>query len=511
MPAPLNHNKGRKVAAAGIVSLVAAVGVVVGVTQLTQGTAGAVITVPVGGSWNACYQQASLGDVCQLAAGDYPPQIITDSPGKDTAGDAANVIIEPAPGAVVTVQDLSLGSCVGCNDGPDHLTIRNVSDSAGGTTNGIPADIFVGGNDANDILLENIDSGAFYINGAQNITIKGGDWGPCLNYDEYQDDCTNSKVDGNPANMNIVLDGITLHDYTFGPRCSAYGGTVDCHNEGLFLAATGPGFVLKNSRFWHNEIYDVFIQPNGAASGIIENNWFGRAENPPSTLRNGAVVIGGCVSNWLIRFNSFAPGQGLVDEGGSCVTNTRAVGNIFGVTASGNCLSGLAFAFNLWTSGSCGTSSGTVNPLPYVNSSDLAAMNYHLTSSNNFVTATTSDYALAADFDGNARSAPRDAGSDEFGGTTPPPPTTTTPTTTTPTTTTPTTTTPTTTTPPPLAYSLNAEYDRLETTSTYQRWLRANPSEAIKVETYWRSGGAKPVVATAFGKFLVNAAEEIRR
>jgi hypothetical protein len=38
-----------------------------------------------------------------------------------------------------------------------------------------------------------------------------------------------------------------------------------------------------------------------------------------------------------------------------------------------------------------------------------------------------------------------------------------------------------------------------------------NQTEAVKVEAYWRSGEVKPAVATPFGKFLVNAAEEIRR
>ena len=58
---------------------------------------------------------------------------------------------------------------------------------------------------------------------------------------------------------------------------------------------------------------------------------------------------------------------------------------------------------------------------------------------------------------------------------------------------------------------MNAEYDRLESSSTYQRWQRANPNEAVKVEAYWRSGGTKPTVVTSFGIFLVNAAQEIRR
>ena len=65
--------------------------------------------------------------------------------------------------------------------------------------------------------------------------------------------------------------------------------------------------------------------------------------------------------------------------------------------------------------------------------------------------------------------------------------------------------------PPPPSYNMNAEYDRLEATTTYARWAKANPNEATRVEAYWRSGGTKPTVVTAFGVFLANAAEEIRR
>jgi hypothetical protein len=55
----------------------------------------------------------------------------------------------------------------------------------------------------------------------------------------------------------------------------------------------------------------------------------------------------------------------------------------------------------------------------------------------------------------------------------------------------------------------NAElYDLLETSSIHTRYVKQNPGEAAKIETYWRSGGAKPTVATAYGKFLVEVNED---
>jgi hypothetical protein len=51
-------------------------------------------------------------------------------------------------------------------------------------------------------------------------------------------------------------------------------------------------------------------------------------------------------------------------------------------------------------------------------------------------------------------------------------------------------------------------YDLLETSTIHQRYVKFNPGEAAKVEAYWRTGGAKPVVTTAYGRFLVEVNED---
>lgn len=48
----------------------------------------------------------------------------------------------------------------------------------------------------------------------------------------------------------------------------------------------------------------------------------------------------------------------------------------------------------------------------------------------------------------------------------------------------------------------------LEQSSLYQRYAKANPNEASRIKAYWLTGGTKPVVATAFGKFLVEVNED---
>ena len=81
-----------------------------------------------------------------------------------------DVVIAPAPGAVVTVTDLMLGAMDTPNSGPEHLTIRSIRDSR--SPQGSFG--FVG---VNDVTLENLDAANFYTNWSSNLTIRGGDFG----------------------------------------------------------------------------------------------------------------------------------------------------------------------------------------------------------------------------------------------------------------------------------------------------------------------------------------------
>jgi len=246
-----------------------------------------------------------------------------------------------------------------------------------------------------------------------------------------------------------------------------------------------------------------------------------------------------------------------------------------------DCIPGVAFSYNVWPSGTCGITDKTGPPF-YVNSSDGADGNYHITGgvAVGLVTSTSPDALLTVDKDEDGRSNPWDAGADEIGGTLPPPPTDTdspstpqgltvvpfktsllmswnastdnvgvvgygvfkasTKTSTVLTlshtfsgltcdtnyaigvtavdaagnesslaeataniTTLPCDSIPT--------YDMNVQYDRLESSSVHKRYVRDSAIEASKVETYWRSGGTKPVIASIYGKFLVDTAEELRK
>lgn len=51
-------------------------------------------------------------------------------------------------------------------------------------------------------------------------------------------------------------------------------------------------------------------------------------------------------------------------------------------------------------------------------------------------------------------------------------------------------------------------WSTLESASLYQRYARDNPNESARVKNYWLNGGAKPSVATSFGRFLVEVSED---
>ena len=189
-----------------------------------------------------------------------------------------------------------------------------------------------------------------------------------------------------------------------------------------------PGTSRFATRHFYNcETYALYFTSFVAAHQyngniLIENNWFGRTccfgSNPrDSAINLGGASPGGNVRNLLIRFNSFGPGQSIVREGGGGGSNIRVVGNILGYIGGGTfCISDVSYAYNVWsTGGTCGVGGVNVSPLPYVDPSTGASGNYHLaatTAIDNLVPQ-TADSDLATDRDGQGRTAPRDAGSDE--------------------------------------------------------------------------------------------------
>jgi hypothetical protein len=209
-----------------------------------------------------------------------------------------------------------------------------------------------------------------------------------------------------------------IHDYLIN--------RMGDHFECVF-ATSGTNVTWRYNRFFNCDTYDLRLvrESSGDAfrNWLVENNWFGHSGGIASqggNPRRSAIVIAGGTSEILIRFNSFAPpsggtlGQSVVNEGGQSNAGTRIIGNILGAST---CIPGPVYAHNIVLGAPCGATDRSVTSLRYVNPSGGAAGDYRLAGAvweaDNFVPAGGPDYSLNVDFDGHARTAPRDAGADE--------------------------------------------------------------------------------------------------
>lgn len=308
-----------------------------------------------------------------------------------------------------------LGSNVETTDGPKSLTVVGVRvfDPGSGKERGIAA---FGG--TNDVVLEDFDAANFYLNGIKNFTVRGGDWGPCTaSANPSADGCSNSKIDGNAANDNIVVEDAVFHDYRIVIGSGA-------HFECMFLVS-GTNITIRRNRFVNCEFYDIFLQNFsglGPLTGIvIENNHFDVPWNGSgSQSRNTAIEFSPRrtpFTNVLVRFNSFHPDTGVNVNGdgdGTVYSNFRLVGNLLG--SNHGCYPSATYVRNLRKTAPCAATELQVTDFGYVNNAKGVAFDPHLLATSpalGFVTESGGDFELAHDFDRDLRVAPRDVGSDE--------------------------------------------------------------------------------------------------
>lgn len=292
----------------------------------------------------------------QVASGIYAGQAIVRAPAKRSS---RRVVFRPAPRARVILRGLKLGTSVTSGDGPRNLTIRGMRVVA---ANGKQLNVAAFAPTRN-VVLRNLNAASFYLNGVRKFRVKGGDWGPCLSSGNHVVDlCSNSKIDRNPLNNNITIDGARFHDYRIVPGSGA-------HFECMFIAG-GTNITVRNSRFSDCEFYNIFIQYHGSPfNGLrIENNRFYTPWNGQGVRnRVSGVTFSGRGYVWrdvLVRRNSFTtaiqPDDG--DSGGWI--NFRIVRNI-GQVHQGCGLNGVAFKRNVWRKARCSASDRRI-PFGYV-------------------------------------------------------------------------------------------------------------------------------------------------
>ena len=354
---------------------------------------------------NRAYQVAAPGDIVQLAAGSYGNQTIERDTGLTSSED---VVFRPAAGASVTLGSVTVyGS---------HVTLQGMqaTDLTARVTDPYRFDV-------SDITFRDMDARNFMVMSASNVSVIGGDYGPASDcggpYGGSNNSIRRFAENGAPNPQNVLIEGVRIHDIIsmdFGP----------CHIEGLAIFA-GEGVTVRNSKFWGNSVYDIFLQSNSGpvSKVLIENNWFaatvgqgGSGSGASSLAFSGGS---GDFANSTVRHNSINGYVSFDDNGANpAYTNFKAVGNI-GQPTYGSCsLRGVIYRYNLWKGMACGT--GDVNlsgAYPFVNMVNGAGMDYHLTGGAARDLVPASESNLSTDIDGQARpqGARLEAGSDEIG------------------------------------------------------------------------------------------------
>lgn len=358
-------------------------------------------------SLNRAYQVASPGDIVELAAGSYGNQTIQQDAGLTSSED---VVFRPAPGASVTLGTVTVNA--------SHVTLEgmNATDLNAEVTDPYRYPV-------SDITFRNMDARNFMVMSASDVNVIGGDYGPASDcggpYGGSNNSIRRFAENGAPNPANILIEGVKIHDIT------SYNLT-QCHMEGLAIFA-GNGVTVRNSKFWGDSVYDIFLQSNsGPVSNLlIENNWLAASVGQGgSGSGSSSLAFSGSSSdfaNSTIRNNSVNGYISFDDNGvNPAYVNFKAVGNI-GQPLYGACsLRGVIYRYNVWKGMACGT--GDVNlsgAYPYVNAANGQAMDYHLTGgvAKDLVPA-SEESNPTTDIDGEPRlqGSKIDAGSDEIGG-----------------------------------------------------------------------------------------------
>lgn len=369
------------------------------------------------GSLEAAYDKAQCGELVLVQSGGYGPQDIRDNARLD--GCREPVDFQAAPGASVRLAAVEAGDLTqAVTDGGSNWRLQNASVGQGISL--YPP--------AHDVTIDRIRGGTIAVNGARNVTVKESDLGPCYSGRPLVGNCTgNFKIQGwtsggrTYAASNINIEHNRIHDFI---------DNADTHWECVFVD-WGVNITFDANRFYDCQIYGIFIQPFSGypiSRLVIENNWFYATQNPGSdehplgSPRISAVDFGGngkTISNVLIRYNSFAPDEGVDNDGGPTLgTNDWVIGNVGGNRWYRACdQPGVSFAYNVWNGTACSSTDTAAAKLPYV-SAVAGAEDFHLrpgSVARGLISGSGPNFALARDFYDNPRSTtgPRDAGAVE--------------------------------------------------------------------------------------------------
>jgi hypothetical protein len=228
-----------------------------------------------------------------------------------------------------------------------------------------------------DVRLIDLHGRNFQIDSATHVTVEGGSWGPASACGGPDGGTNNSIRDiTGVVPSDILIERVTIHDV------QSYDLTA-CHIEGLAIFA-GRRVTVRDSRFYGNSIYDVFVQANsGPVSGLLfEGDWMAMPIGLDG-VENGTVIgFSAITSGVTLRGNRFNYIVSLDDDGLNPVFSGFTLSGNVGVLPYGGCaLRGIVWEHNLWRNGACSASDASMHsrPLPYADGANNSSLDYRVT------------------------------------------------------------------------------------------------------------------------------------
>ncbi len=136
----------------------------------------------------AAYNTAKPGEIVEVAGGTYPGQLIQENLSKPSG---PRVVFRPAKNARVTLtEELRIEAT--------YVEFREMA---------MP--LWYASSTAHHLTFRSIDAALFYITGANDVSVIGGDYGPSVNADAQIKACS----DCTSPPRNILVDGAYFHDF----------------------------------------------------------------------------------------------------------------------------------------------------------------------------------------------------------------------------------------------------------------------------------------------------------
>jgi hypothetical protein len=337
---------------------------------------GTLLVAPTGSDSNPCtisapclsfdraYRRAAAGDTVMVASGDYPAQTIN----ADNAKQAPPVVFEPIEGGTAVIHggltihasnvtiagtETSAALAAGARVGFDvrwNVLVASVS-GATAQQDVVPT----------NVLIENVNARAGAITGSNNVTVRGGQFGPavsCVSGDTCAADLNEGLAaedlfvvrsrrdpDGTvlPA-QDLTIDGVYFHDLTkVFDRCSTYAVSCRSHADCLQVYSFSR-LTIENSRFEDCSDSDFFVKNDDGDwapfSGLtIDNNDLGRPTYPNATY-DGQLASGGAggpCTGVVFRFNRVVGGNVTFTCSGNTPANVLVQGNVMPSPHFGGC------------------------------------------------------------------------------------------------------------------------------------------------------------------------------